>query len=149
MYMDEKLIFARATDTPAVNTKAVSLLQGDHPGWPDSNGRTDGSAPYQGLYLFIRTGEDIAASGAAATFTAKLQHGDAEAGPFTDLLVLPTVTVADGDTLPAGTVIGVAAIPHGAKNWLRVNLSAARAVDAFLTNAADKHYPGVWDGSDN
>jgi hypothetical protein len=48
-----------------------------------------------------------------------------------------------------GTVIGAAAIPHGAKNWLRVNLSAARAVDAFLTNAADKHYPGVWDGSDN
>jgi hypothetical protein len=149
MYMDEKLVFARASDTAAVNTASVCLLQGDHPGWPDAGGKTDGSGPYQGLYFFIRTGEDITAASTAVTFTAKLQHGDAQGGPFTDLIVLPTVTVAASSTLKAGAVLGILPVPSAAKNWLRVNLSAAKAVDAFLTNAVDKHYPGVWDRSGN
>jgi hypothetical protein len=148
MYMDEKLIFARPSDAAAVNSAAVCLLQGDHPGWPGPggpSGKTDGSGPYQGLYAVIRTADVIAED---ASLTAKLQHCDTQDGTYTDLLALPTVTAAGAD-IPAGLVLGVVPIPRHSKNWLRVNLSAAAKISAFLTNAVDKHYPGVWDGSDN
>ena len=150
MYTDAKLIFVEAADAAAVTTKAISLLQGDHPGWPDSGGRTDGAAPSQGLYLVVRTGADlVAGSGGAVTFTAKLQHADTQNGAFADLLVLPSIVVAASTTLDAGTVVGIVPVPQNAKNWLRMNFSTALKMDAFLTNAADKHYPGIWDGSPN
>jgi hypothetical protein len=140
MYQDEALIFAKASDPAATATAAVSLLQGDHPGWPGAPGKTNGSAPYQGLYLVVKAGEDIAST-VAEVIT--LQHCDTQAGTYATLLAAPAQT----DSYAAGDVMFVAPIPHRAKNWLKVALSTAKKIDAFLTNAVDRHYPGVWDGS--
>jgi len=140
--MDKHLEFVLAAEDAVTTTKAVSLMQGDHPGWPGTDGKTKGAGPYQGLFWVLRAGEAI---GEADNFVARLQHSDTEDGTYTDLLVLPAVA----EDKSQGETIAMMPVPMQARNWLRCEFSEAKKVDSFLTDAVDKHYPGVWDGSDN
>jgi hypothetical protein len=122
MIQDKNLIFVKRADTPVVTTRAIPLGQGD------LGGDTSGMGPYQDLWLVVMAG---AAGSAVVTIT--LQHSDTETGTYTALATYTTPgTFAVGDTLVK------APVPFKTKNWLRVALSTAKAVDAFLVYGVDK-----------
>lgn len=121
MILDKHLTFVKGTDAPAAETRAVCLAQGD------LTGTTDGMGPYDGLFLMVTAADTI------ANLTVTLEHGDAQAGPFTALATYPAKT-----GLKPGNVVVKAPVPFSAKNWLRVKLSSAAKVNAFLAVGVDK-----------
>ena len=80
MILDKHLTFVKGTDAPAAETRAVCLAQGD------LTGTTDGMGPYDGLFLMVTAADTI------ASLTVTLEHGDAQAGPFTALATYPAKT---------------------------------------------------------
>lgn len=121
MILDKHLIFVNGKDPAAAETRAVCLAQAD------LTGTTDGMGPYDGLFLVVTAADTI------ANLTVTLEHGDAKTGPFTALATYPAKT-----GLKAGNVVVKAPIPFSAKNWLRVKLSSAAKVNAFLATGVDK-----------
>jgi hypothetical protein len=122
MIQDKNLIFVKRADTPATTTRAIPMGQND------LGGDTSGMGPYQNLYLVVMAG----ASGSAA-LTITLEHSDTEAGTYTTLATYTTEA-----TYAVGEYLVKEPVSFRAKNWLRVKLSAAEAVDAFLVYGVDK-----------
>ena len=121
MILDKNLTFLKGTDAPTATTKALPL------GQKDLVGDTTGMGPYSDLFLLVTAAADIPA------LTVTLEHGDAEAGPFTTLASYP-----EASGLKPGDEAVKAPVPFTAKNWVRLKLSVAAAVNAFMTIGADK-----------
>jgi hypothetical protein len=125
MIMDKNLWFAKATDTAATATRAIPL------GQSDLTGNTSGMGPYQNMYWVVTAG--AAKSSGSTGITIKLQHSDTQGGTYTDLLTFVTpVLFAVGDLLVKTPV------PFSAKNWLKVTLSAATAIESYLAYGVSK-----------
>ena len=121
MILDKQLILIKGTDAPAATSRAVAL------GQADLTGDTTGMGPYSDFFLQVNAAAD------AASLTVTLEHGDAAAGPFETLATYPEKT-----GVKAGDVVVKAPVPFTAKNWVRVKLSEAVAVNAFLVMGVDK-----------
>ena len=65
MFLDKHLTFIKGTDTPAAETRAVCLAQGD------LTGTTDGMGPYDGLFLMVTAAATIASLPLASTATRR------------------------------------------------------------------------------
>jgi hypothetical protein len=122
MIQDKNLVFVKRTDTAATSTRAIPL------GQSDLGGDTSGMGPYQDMWFVVMSGH---AGTAALTIT--LQDSDTETGTYTAVQSWTTpATYAVGDYLVK------APVPFKVKNWLKVGLSTAKTVDAFLVYGVDK-----------
>jgi hypothetical protein len=122
MILDKNLWFAKASDPAATTTRAIPL------GQADLTGDTSGLGSYQDLFLVVNAGE----AGMSA-LTVNLQHSDTENGTFDNLLSLPTPA-----TFAVGGHLVRTPVPFEAKNWVRVSLSNAMKIEAFLSYGVDK-----------
>ena len=121
MIMDKHLIFVSGKDTPKTETRALPLAGAD------LTGTTDGMGPYSDFFLTVLAAAEI------ASLTVTLEHADVESGPFTTVVTYPEAT-----NLKAGDLAVKAPVPFSVKNWLRLKLSSAAAVNAFMTAGVDK-----------
>ena len=121
MILDKYLTFLTGTDTPVTTTKAIPL------GQKDLTGDTSGMGPYSNFFLQVNAAAD------AAALTVTMEHSDEEMGTYTTLQAFPAKS-----NLKAGDVVVKAPVPFGVKNWVRLKLSVATPVNAFLTYGVDK-----------
>jgi hypothetical protein len=122
MILDKNLRLIGAADPAVTETKAVPLGQND------LSADAAGLGPYQDFWFVVKAG-----SGGADSIDVTLQHCGEPDGTFEDV-----VTLKSPDAYAAGDTIVKAPVPPGVKNWLRVKLSAAVAVEAFFVYGVDK-----------
>lgn len=120
MILDKHLRFATPDDGRITTSKAICLTQND------LSVPNNGMGPYDGLFLCVIADENVSG------LTVTLEHSDIDTGTFATLLTFPAATAN------AGEVIVKAPFPFKSKNWVRIRLSTARRVNAFLTTGVDK-----------
>lgn len=122
MILEQNLIFVKGTDTPAAVTKAIPLGQND------LAGDTSGLGPYGNFFLQVMAKADIPAG-----LIVAVEHADTETGTYGELIAFPAAPA-----LTAGQVVIKSPLPFKVKNWVRLRLSSAVALYAFLTYGVDK-----------
>lgn len=126
MIIDNNLTFVRGTDTPATTIKAIPL------GQADLEGNSKGLGAYQSLMLNVTASEDI------ASLSVTLETSDTETGTYESVVTYPAKTA-----LKAGNTVVCERLPWSVRNWVRLKLSAAAKVNAYLSVDADKKFPMV------
>lgn len=127
MILDNNLTFLTEKDSAVTESPAVALGQGD------LEGKNKGLTPYNNLVLHVTAAETI-----SAPITVMLETSDKKDSGFTALMTYPAVASAK-----PGDVLVKEKLPWGCLNWLRIKLSVAKKVNAYLALDVDKKYPMV------